>query len=104
MRKLIEVVHSSLIDCDNPKCSFSIPYDEQLDRELHIFINRTCPECHENLLTRADYLQYKKFMNAIDWANKWFSWLTIFSFKKRKRGSVSVNVREGIRITDDQQQ
>lgn len=83
MRQLIETVRESLIDCDNPKCDYKIPYSVEDEKVIVKYINMPCPKCGENLLTKQDYLQYEKIMRSIRWLNKWFSWTTFFYTKKK---------------------
>lgn len=100
-RKLIEKSQELLITCDNPKCDYTIPWQDDVDTA--IYINEPCPKCSENLLTIDDYLAHERIIKAIDWINKWFSWTTIFISKKNweKRKTVSVHVHEGIKVKDE---
>jgi predicted nucleic acid-binding Zn-ribbon protein len=45
-------VKQSTIKCDNPMCDFrqGIPFEDRIK-----WIDRPCPKCGENLLTRADF-------------------------------------------------
>ncbi len=100
MRKLIEVSQDILIMCDNKECDFKIPNESKNpNQDTRHFINHPCPECGENLLTEQDYLMSQKMLRNIDWINKWFSWLTLFSFRKARK-STSVHVHDGIHIKD----
>ncbi len=100
-RKLIEKSQESLIVCDNiPDCDFAIPYSKEEEYDTKKYINQPCPKCGENLLTEDDYLQHEKINRAVDFLNKWFSWITIFYSKKSwdKRNTISVHVHDGVKI------
>ena len=101
MRKLIEKQQKSLVICDNPDCDYTVPYTDETEKYLVLFINKPCPKCGENLLTIEDYLQYQKLMNVVNFINRWFSWITIFYPKKacEKRQSVSVHVHNGVKVS-----
>lgn len=77
MRKLIELEQENLIECDH--CDFFIPNDDPKNPgDSKEFLNASCPNCGENLLTERDYLISRTVEDKINWLNKWFSWLTIF--------------------------
>ncbi len=100
MRKLIEATQQHLIVCDNINCDYTIPYMEDID--TIIYINKPCPKCRENLLTERDYLDHKKLKKRIDWINRWFSWLTVFSSEKHNTQTIiRVKVHNGIKITEE---
>jgi ssDNA-binding Zn-finger/Zn-ribbon topoisomerase 1 len=101
MRKLIEKLQGSMIECDNPNCDYNIPYIEGEKDYSLLFLNKACPKCGENLLTMEDYLQHKKLMQTVDFINRWFSWITIFQSKKvyHKRKNAIVHVHDGINIS-----
>jgi len=103
MRKLIEpdTTNENLVVCDNPVCDFHIPY-KGCDKDLSHYINVPCPDCGENLLTRADYNNYIALMRYVDWINKWFSWLTIFYKKDVKQTTVSVHCHDGYKIRKEE--
>lgn len=100
MRKLIEKQQNSLVTCDNPNCDYTVPYTDEAEECLILFIDKPCPKCGENLLTMEDYLQHQKLMKVIKFINSWFSWITIFYSKKAfvNRQSVSVHVHEGVKF------
>ena len=100
MRKLIEHSQGSLITCDNKTCDYTIPYNKDGDTNTLKYIDMPCPKCGENLLTKEDYLQHEKLMQAVNFINKWFSWLTIFQSKDAKEHTVSVHVHNGVHITE----
>lgn len=102
MRKLIEIDSQEDIKCDNPDCDFVI---ESINPgtwgDLDKYLNMPCPKCGENLLTQEDYDDTLKLMKTVNFLNKWFSWLTIFSFGKKSQEEVTVNVHKGIHITKE---
>lgn len=95
MRKLIEITQDYLIRCDNPKCGYFIPNATLEPKDIIEYINMPCPKCGENLLTKNDYLTFKKFISIINWVNKWFSWLRIFSFGAKDK-NVKIKIYNGI--------
>ena len=102
MRKLIQITQDYLIECDNPNCDYFIP-NETKDANVDgaEYINVACPKCGENLLTEKDYLMYKKYMSAINWINKWFSWLTFFRMGKNDK-TVKIKIHNGINEINEQ--
>lgn len=99
MRKLFEIEQDNLIVCDNKLCNYKIPNvtkDPYVDIKEHI--NMPCPDCGDNLLTQEDYNNYIKTLRVIKFMNRWFSWLTIFSSKKKKPVNAIVNTHKGISI------
>lgn len=101
MRNLIEHTQENHLECDNPNCDFVLPVTAENElMDTYQWINTPCPKCGDNLLTMEDYILDRKFMNRIDWINRWFSWLTIFIPRNRKR-MFEVKVHEGININVD---
>jgi hypothetical protein len=96
MRNLIEKQESAIVVCDNPECNFEI---SQGDKPLVYFVNKACPICRENLLTEKDYNDYMGLNAAVDFINKWFSWITIF-MRNKKFSTTSVHVHKGIKFTN----
>jgi hypothetical protein len=101
MRKIIETENQVLITCDNPKCDFEIPWIEQNEKNLVMYVNEPCPRCNENLLTEKDYIEYKKLIRTINKFNKWFSWLMWFVPKNTKTYTHTVQVHNGIKINTE---
>jgi ribosomal protein S27AE len=101
MRKLIEKQQNSLVACDNQSCDYSVPYTDETEKYLVLFINKPCPKCGENLLTMEDYLQYQNLMKVVNFVNRWFSWITVFYSKKslENRNSVRVHVHDGVKVS-----
>ena len=97
MKKLIEMNQEFLIVCDNKNCDFKIP-NETGDPNINIkqYLNTPCPKCGENLLTEKDYLNSLKLLKTINWINKWFSWVTIFTFKRENPTKAVVHTHEKI--------
>lgn len=101
MRKLIETEQKILVTCDNPNCDYEVPCTDENRDSLRFYINEQCPECGENLLTIEDYLQHQKIMKAVNFINRWFSWITIFYSRKATTKTVSVYVHDGIKIKQE---
>jgi transcription initiation factor IIE alpha subunit len=107
MQKLIEIKESEMIVCcDNKNCTYVLLQKDAKENNitLEMLVDQTCPRCGENLLTKEDYITYKRFMNAVDRINKWLSWLTFFYRKKivAKDGKVySVHIHNGVNIEEN---
>lgn len=88
-----------LVVCDNKNCDFKV-LNETGDPNVSIkqYLNVACPKCGENLLTEEDYLNSLKLLNAINWINKWFSWITIFIPKSKKVTKATAHTHKGISI------
>ena len=98
-RKLIDTHQEFLIVCDNKQCDFKIEnISGDPNEDTRKYINMPCPICRENLLTEEDYKQGLKVLKAINWLNKWFSWLTIFSSKKENKDNVVIHCHNGVMI------
>lgn len=76
MKKIIEVYQENEIECDN--CNFVSKNDNPyaLSEFIAEFINCQCPEFGNNLLTVSDYNDYMNLLKTINWANKYFGWLS----------------------------
>ena len=102
MRKIIEIYQEDLIVCDNPTCTYKVKNetgDPNIDTSK--FINAPCPFCGENLLTEQDNLDALKLLKTVNWANKWFGWMSIF-FETKTVGKKSyVHVHNGINVQSD---
>lgn len=83
---------NSKIDCDNASCNFT--KDIGLV-DVGNYLNKPCPLCGENLLAEEDYKQAMSTLKVINWINKWFGWLSIFSKKSSK---VQVKHHDGVYI------
>lgn len=92
MRKLIETKQKYEVVCDNKLCDFKVlntSGELSLDSK---YLNVPCPKCGTNLLTEKDYNNFKKTVKIINFLNKWFSWLIIFSDMKNKvRGKIETH-------------
>ena len=96
MKKLIEISQEYLIVCDNKTCDFKIPnITKDANTSIKGYVNKPCPDCGENLLTEKDYIDSEKLMRVLNWMNKYFSWLTIFSSKKSET-KVTAHVHNGV--------
>ncbi len=102
-RKLIEVKQTQIIKCDNIYCDFVVPYSEEAEKHILLYINQECPKCGHNLLTKDDYLRYLRVKTIINWLNKWFSWTTYFYSQKSwdKRKTMILKTHKEITITDN---
>ncbi len=99
MRKIYEVHQSVLIKCDNPRCDFSIPNESgDPNTDTSEYVDMPCPKCDANLLTKKDYQDGLKVMGIINWVNKWFSWLTIFSFRKSEYVKAKIDIHNGVNM------
>ena len=96
-RKLIEILpQEHLIVCDY--CEFKIPNKTgDPNEDISMYINVGCPLCGENLLTENDYNGALKTMKAIEWLNKWFSWIAYF-YPNTNKTNASVHYHNGIKI------
>ena len=99
MRKLIEKTTNTEVICDNPKCDYLFGHCLE-DQYLIMFVNQKCPKCGEIILTMEDWVSHQKFIRTVDFINRWFSWLTIFSSKKihSNEEKFLVHVNKGIKI------
>jgi hypothetical protein len=93
MKKLIEKIGKTIIVCDNKNCEYEVITDN-----IKKYINMPCPKCGENLLNVDDYLASEKIIKRVDFINKWFSWVTLFLPKSKKKvavqshnGSIKIN-------------
>lgn len=101
MRNLIEREQKQAVVCDNVDCDYEILNDENA-MYSKFYIDMPCPKCGENLLTLEDYLMHEKLVKTVNFVNKWFSWLTIFSGKVKPEDmkSISVHVHDGIKLSE----
>lgn len=100
MRKLIEKqTETSQVICDNPKCDYEVPLSLMECHPLYAFIDAPCPVCGENLLTSDDYKKAMALDKAINFTNKWFSWITIFYKKDAKGSDVKVHIYNGVEFS-----
>ncbi len=90
MKDLIERYENKIV-CDNPKCDYEILYVGNDSKLLLAFVNMPCPKCGKTLLTPDDYLLSERLINRINWINKWFGWLGIFSRETKKRLHIQVH-------------
>lgn len=88
------------IQCDNKSCDFS---DESVQyKHYHLYINRPCPQCGQNLLTQEDLDKCQKLVkwtNRINKANKvlrWFNpifYLRLFKIIKTDTTVITTKVK-----------
>lgn len=89
-----------LLECDNDSCDFvlkRVPGFYEKITEHHV--GTPCPKCGESLLTFEDYYEHKKLMDIINWINKYFSWVTIFSPPPKQLDRYRVKVHKGTKFT-----
>lgn len=68
MADLIEIKKMGGIKCDNPDCDYR---DETVKVEDYSnWLDRPCPKCGNNLLTKEDYKSFKKLLSLIKVINK----------------------------------
>lgn len=101
MRKLIELnKQETLVVCDNTSCNVTIAATtDNLIEEMKEYINKPCPECGQNLCTQKDYDGYVLVMKAINWLNKYLSWLTFFTKEQKNPKKISIHSYNGIKVT-----
>lgn len=97
---IIELSNDYLIVCDNPKCDYKVENPtKNAFADISEYVNKPCPKCGENLLTEKDYYDSLVLLKIVGNINKWFGWLAIFPFLRKKKKSVaSVHVYNGINI------
>lgn len=97
MRKLIEATTKNLVECD--KCDYVVPNPTgDINEPIWMYLGKPCPKCGHDLLTWKDYEAAVKLKNAVNWLNKWFSWLTLFYPKSKKRTKATAKAHNGITI------
>ena len=96
-RKLIDPVQEHIVVCDNPACDYKLANPTKDPRhEIENYLNKPCPECGQNLLTKRDLDDYMRMLKVIDWINKWFGWLMFFvSDKPDNNTTMSIHVHDG---------
>jgi hypothetical protein len=78
MPKIVDL-HISSIKCDHCPWRNNDVKVEGYD----LWLNKSCPNCGENLLTMADYVMTKKMLRRVKIINFLFGWLTYFpAFKE----------------------
>ena len=98
--KIIEIKQQNKIECD--LCDFVFKNDNPNElADISEFVNKHCPECHSNLLTPEDYLEYLSFVKLVNRANKWLGWLSyLFRSQTVEMGeSTKVKIHDGLHIT-----
>ena len=99
-RKLIEIEQAYGIECDNPNCDYKVLNTSSIPDTSDTYLNQPCPECGKNLLTEDDYRRFLMFVKIVNWLNRWFSWLTIFS-RKRNASEFEVKIHDGIHLKEE---
>jgi len=106
MRKLIEINQDHLVICDNKDCDFKVPNETGAPSVsiMKQFLNVACPKCGSNLLTEEDYTNSLKILNAMNWINRWFSWVTLFMPKAKKKTKGIIHIHKGVTIHEKSEQ
>lgn len=97
--KIIEIYQEYKIICDNPACDYKVK-NESGDPNIDCseFINKPCPICGENLLTKKDHLDGLKLMKIVNKINKYLGWLSWFIKPKKLGSNVNIHVHNGVKI------
>ena len=66
MKKNIEIEGGG-IKCDNPDCDYV--KDDVHMTEYEQWVNKPCPKCGENLMTKEDYLKIQAMLQIVDMVN-----------------------------------
>ena len=99
MKEYIEAKYSGII-CDH--CGLKLPevqFEEYID-----YVNKECPDCGHNLLTKEDYLgclKILKYVNVINhmlWYTRWLNPFFYYNLLKCNRNSKS---NDYVTITKD---
>lgn len=94
--EIIKIQQEYSIVCDNNKCDYKEKNTKSNpDTDYKKYLNRPCPKCGENLLTKKDYIDYINMLKVINWINKYFGWIGIFIPKKDYK-SISIHVHDGV--------
>lgn len=89
--KIIETSQETLIMCDNPSCTYTVP---SIDNNIKEYINKPCPNCNSNLLTENDYKNFITFTKVVNVINFLFGWIT-YIISLKETSSVSIHHHEG---------
>ena len=68
MNEIVKIKQIGGIKCDNPSCDFrdeSVPVEDYKN-----WLNKPCPICGYNLLTKKDYKSVKRLLSTIKIINK----------------------------------
>ena len=68
MNEIVKIKQIGGIKCDNPSCDFrdeSVPVEDYKN-----WLNKPCPICGSNLLTKKDYKSVKRLLSTIKIINK----------------------------------
>lgn len=89
-----DIKQENLIECDN--CDYVIPNpDGCVGADLKGYVDKPCPKCGANLLTKEDYELWEKHLEALRFSSK-------FILSSDAVGDdvvqVSVKVHDGIKI------
>jgi hypothetical protein len=73
--------------CDNHECRYM---EDVFNSDIEKYVDKECPSCGQNLLTREDYEMFLSVYKIVLFVNRWFSWLTIF-YRKSKGNTILVS-------------
>lgn len=94
MKKNVEIQGGG-IKCDNPNCDY-IKEDVNIS-EYELWLNKPCPKCGENLLTKEDYDKVQLMLMIVEMANN----MDYVSDPDEPKATMSVDIHnEKIEITD----
>ena len=68
MNEIVKIKQIGGIKCDNPNCDYrneSVPVEDYKN-----WLNKPCPICGSNLLTKKDYKSVKRLLSTIKIINK----------------------------------
>lgn len=96
-KKLIHISQSAFLKCDNPNCDYELKKQEE-GKTRESYINKSCPECGENLLTKEDYERFNNVIKVINFINKWFGWLGTYPNDTRNVNIGTISTHQEIKI------
>ncbi len=98
--ELIKTYQKNLIECDNINCDYVVINPTgSIYEDASKYIDKPCPICGYNLLTKEDYKQSKSIERFIKIINFLFGWTSIF-FKDKDYKEHNIKVHNGIKITE----
>lgn len=78
------------IKCDNPECDFA---DETIKVEDYIdWLNKPCPKCGSNLLTKEDYDNVYMLLSLVDIVNEKYSLTEEMQNNSDKAATITFNM------------
>lgn len=94
--KIIEMSQETLIICDNPSCTYTVPNTtgNADSNDIKEYLNKPCPKCNSNLLTEKDYKAFKSLIKFVNIINFLFGWIT-YLIPLKEKTTVSIHHHEG---------